>query len=501
MHTDIAQLLKEIERLADPMPVHIAGGPVRDLFIGARIRDIDLVLPENAISMARRLADERGGAFVLLAEEEGVARVILGDLIMDFSQYRNGATSIDHDLRQRDFTINAMALAPDDFLKLLGAKHGNLEKGMDTSRGKILPGPAHSINLIDPCHGLKDLKAGLIRAISRDNLASDPLRLLRAFRFKAELGFMIETETLEYIRNLSPLIKKVAPERASYELDLIMASKQAGDVLKDMNATGLLEAILPEIRAMKGMDQPGFHHLDVLNHCLETLCAMDSLIGDPCRKFRMCSPLRAWIKENNRRIPALKWAALLHDLGKPMARGEKAGRITFYNHDRFGADLATGIAKRLRWTRKNTSFVTKLIRMHMRPFHLLNDLKRGGPTRHAMRRLLNDTGLDYPALFLLAMADSMAGCGPLKPADLDEQLAILWEKVHLFHERLLKPVRKRPRLLTGHDVIRLLGLKPGPLVGKILDMIEEAQVEGIIKDRTQAVAWLKTHFPDNGNIS
>ncbi len=494
---DINRLLKEIRRLASPQPVHIAGGPVRDLIIGRKIRDIDLVLPEDAISIARRIADEKGGAFVMLAEEEGVARVVLDDLIVDFSQYRNGSASIEEDLMQRDFTINAMAMKPDDFLKVLKAGHSRHEG----DGGNPIDLSSITSNLIDPCQGLEDLRAGLIRTIARSNLASDPLRLLRAFRFEAELGFMIESETLEYIHDLSPLIKQVAPERTGHELNLLMASHRAGDVLKHMNSTGLLAAILPETRTMKGIKQPGFHHLDVLEHCLETVCTMDRLLEDPCKKFKMCSPLIAWLKENSQRAPGLKWAALLHDFGKPLTRGEKAGRTTFYNHDRLGADLAANIARRLRWARKDTSFVIKLIKMHMRPFHLLNDLRRGGPTRHAMRRLLNDTGPDYPALFLLAMADSMAGCGPLKPANLDEQLANLWEKVHMFHERLLKPVRKRPRLLTGHDVIMLLNLEPGPLIGKILDRLEEAQIEGAIKDRIQAMAWVKTNFSDNGNIS
>jgi poly(A) polymerase len=190
----------------------------------------------------------------------------------------------------------------------------------------------------------------------------------------------------------------------------------------------------------------------------------------------------------------LKWAALFHDAGKPACMGEKDGRVIFYHHDETGARLVEGIGMRLRWPRREIDFIARLVRLHMRPFHLLNDLRRGGPSLRAMRRLVMEIEADYPALFLLAMADSIAGCGPLKPPELDFELALLWERVHGFYTGHLTRLRQKQRLLTGHDVTARFGLKPGPLIGKALDAIEEARLEGIVDSRDEALSFLETWF-------
>jgi poly(A) polymerase len=149
------------------------------------------------------------------------------------------------------------------------------------------------------------------------------------------------------------------------------------------------------------------------------------------------------------------------------------------------------IGKRLRWPKQKTVFAAKMVRLHMRPFHLLRDLRQGGPTRRAMSRLITETGADYPAIFFLAMADSMSGCGPLKPPELDAELARLWEVVHTFYQDRLKPVKMCPRLLTGHDIQTIFDLSPGPLIGKALDALEVAQVDGVVSTRDEAVGWLR----------
>jgi poly(A) polymerase len=350
------------------------------------------------------------------------------------------------------------------------------------------------LTILDPAGGLADLNNRIIRAIARKNLESDPLRLLRAYRFRSQLDFEIEQHTQVYIKELSSTIDSVASERISHELRLIMESKRAGRTLHEMVQVRLLQALLPEINPMEGMPQPGYHHLDVLDHSLATVKAMEDLIVNPCNKFFSCEPIEGWIIGNSARIPDLKWAAFLHDIGKPACKGEKQGRLTFYRHDHIGSDMVLAIGKRLRWPKQETIFVAKMVRLHMRPFHLLKNLRQGGPTKRAMRRLLAETGADYPAIFLLAMADSMSGRGPLKPLELDAELSRLWEVVHTFYQDRLKPVKMRPRLLTGHDLQRIFSLSPGPLIGKSLDALEEAQVEGAVSTRDEAVSWLKAWF-------
>jgi poly(A) polymerase len=474
-------VLKELKILSSSLEVYMAGGPVRDWLLGREVLDLDLVVPDGAIALARRFAQSTSGHFVMLDEKEKVARVVCKDLVLDFSQYRYAASNIEEDLRQRDFTINAMALP-------LSSAIPFLDDHLQLTIRNLQP------TVMDPTGGLADLDNQMIRAISRKNLESDPLRLLRAFRFRSQLDFEIEQQTWDYIRDLSRYIESVAPERVSHELRLIMNSERAGRTLHEMVQVGLLQALIHEIRSMEGMAQPGYHHLDVLGHSLAAVEAMEDLVVDPCSKFFPCGPMKNWIAENSSKIFDLKWAAFLHDVGKPSCRGEKQGRPTFYRHDHKGSDMVLLIGRRLRWPRKETIFVAKMVKLHMRAFHLLKDLRQGGPTKRAMRRLLIETGADYPAFFLLAMADSMSGCGPLKPLELDTELTRLWEKVHFFYQERLKPVKTRPRLLTGHDLQRIFGLSPGPLIGKALDALEEAQVEGEVGTRDEAVSWLRDWF-------
>jgi len=494
------QLIDKLSQLAGIRQVFVAGGPVRDWLLGREILDLDLVLPRDVINTAGNFAAETGGHFVILDADEGVARVVCRNLTIDFSQYRQGSRTIEDDLKKRDFTINAMAISLTSALPYIDASL----PGSSTR----LTGPDRR-DIIDPEGGLNDLDNRLIRTISRENMISDPLRLIRAYRFRAHLDFEIEPHTMAIIRDLAGFLNSagntgaplkpsssVAAERINHELRLIMESRLAGRTLTEMFHAGLLQAILPETRPMAGMSQPGFHHLDVLDHSLETVCAMEHLLTDPDAKFAEPEALTDWIEKNGSLTPELKWAAFLHDIGKPPCRGEKSGRPTFYHHDHTGAEIAESVGRRLRWPRRSILFTGRLIRLHMRPFHLLHDLRAGGPSRRAMRRLLLEVGDDYPALFLLAMADSMAGCGPLKPPDLDREISDLWARIHAFYLKRLKPVKARPRLITGNDIMKLYGLSPGPLIGKILDAVDEAQVEGILSSRDEAFRWLE-HWLEN----
>ncbi|NPA94665.1 MAG: HD domain-containing protein [Thermodesulfobacteria bacterium] len=478
-------ILQGVASQAGEVEIYVAGGPVRDWLLERGVTDVDLVLRRDAIEIAKLVASRLGGTFVLLDERFQVARVVFKELCLDFSQFRGNATTIKEDLAYRDFTINAMALPLDEVLDDLEA----------VDRGLIYPVNKVSLHLIDPFDGWDDLKKGLIRALSEGNLCEDPLRMLRAFRFMATLGFSIEPKSLEWIENNASQIVGSAPERIDQELDKIMTSSRAGRAFSGLYSSGLLPAILPETREMEGVDQPGFHHLDVLGHLLEALSSMDQLVENPCIKFPNCNPFKDWLEGNRRKISWLKWAAFMHDFGKPSQKATRSdGRVTFYEHDKKGAEMAKEAGKRLRWSREKQRFVALLVRLHMRPFHLLNDLRKSGPSKRAMRRLLDSIGADYPALFLLAMADSMAGCGPMKPEGLDDEIALLFDKIHAFYLKSLRPVEENPPLLTGHDVMSILGIEPGPVVGQALQLVKEAQVEGVISTRQEAEELVRKHF-------
>ncbi len=455
--------------LATKAELYLSGGSVRDLLLNRKICDIDLVVSNKSHELAQFLANKIQASLVVLHVEEGVVRVISPEgIIIDFSEFRGCAKDISHDLELRDFTINALAVP--------------LKEALTT--------PVSSWKIIDPTGGRKDLANQTIRSISKENLEADPLRLLRAYRFFAQLGFTIDMKTRSYISELNTRLLSVASERIARELQLIFETHQAGRTLYLMEEDHLLKVIFPELETARGVKQPSFHHLDVLGHSLLTLDMADQVLKEPKTFFGEGEddPFHSIIFDPERSA-IVRMAALFHDIGKPITFKIR-DRITFYEHDRVGAELFWSIGKRLRFSKKFVKKVTLLIRHHMRPFHLLREFLTGRLTKRAMRRLINACP-DYVSLFLVAMADSLASAGPDKNKDLESYLADLFWEIHNFYQETLSPVSST-RLVTGNDLIEIFGLEPGPIFRELLEKIEEAHVEGKIKDRKQALHYLSS---------
>jgi len=449
-------------------PMYVAGGPVRDWLLGVAAKDLDFTLPRGAVACAREISALLGGAFVLLDEGEDVARVVWQGLTLDFSGFRNQATTIEDDLGQRDFTINAMAVS------------------LDPETGALA-----SFSVIDPLGGAADLAQKLIRTPDVANLLADPLRLLRAYRFAATLGFAIEARTEAAIATHGALLADPARERVAYELGLIMASARAWQTISRMEQSGLLGRVFPELLPGLGLAQPASHHLDVFGHSLEALRCLEKILREPGAYFPGQGGLFSEVALG-KQAALLKWAALFHDLGKPATHRLVGEKITFYNHDQAGAAIFEGIAERLHWPKDDRNRVARLIALHMWPFHLGNARLRTGITRKACLRLVKAAGDDLPGLFLLAMADSLAGQGVGKPEEMEENLAALFLEVRGVYAEYIQPVLARPPLLTGHDLIEVFALEPGPAFKEILDGLVVAQVEGQVADRDQALAWVQT---------
>ncbi|MDX9833763.1 MAG: HD domain-containing protein [Desulfobulbus sp.] len=461
-------------------PLYLAGGVVRDLLRAVGPADIDLTVRTGARLWAARLAELSGGAYVELGRGEDAARVVSGAVTVDFSAFREGAVDILDDLVRRDLTINAMALQIDQLLLVVGAD------SMAT------------ITLLDPTGGQQDLAAGRIRAAGPEAFTADPLRLLRVFRFAACLGFHIEAGTLAMVRQQCGLIVAPAPERISHELDLIMASGQAYRACAQMAKVGLLGVIFPELQAGAGMLQPASHHLDVLGHSLDTLRHMEELTASPVARFPGHGQRLAAFLAIGRNRVRLKWAALLHDLGKPvtcMVNAERGDRITFHNHDRVGADLFRAVARRLRWGNDDTEQVARLISAHMRPFHLANVARSAPLTLRAAIRLVRAAGDSLPGLFLLAMADALAGQGSERLAGMEAELVDLYDHLERVRLEHVAPVQTGPPLLTGWDLIEHLKLAPSPLFKEILAAVEEARMEGTVKDADGALQLARSLAP------
>ena len=456
---------------------YIAGGTIRDWLIGVQSKDLDVTVSRDSFEWAAALAEKLGGTFVPMDEDEDVARVVWQEVCIDFSSFREGAQTIEEDLLKRDFTINSLAVPfPSQFLSSWDS--------------------VESPEILDPAEGQVDLQNKVIRSTSAAVFISDPLRLLRAFRFMATFGFAIEPITEKQIREYSHLLYLVSEERIAYELDAIMAADDSIKTIEAMHENDVLQELVPELYRGVGVEQPSSHHLDVFEHGIAALKHMENVQKDPDTYFPgYGQALHEYLHSGRKKI-LLKWAALFHDLGKPkthMIREDKGGRITFYNHDKEGARIFDIISGRLKWGKDDRNYVSQFISVHMWPFHLNNARKKTGLTPKAYLRLIKAVGEDFHGLFILAMADSLAGRGTGKPPGMEEDMASLYHEVEAAYCQTIKPVLAK-RLLTGNDLMEMFGLEPGPEFREIFDNLENGQVEGKVQDREQAFEWVKNYL-------
>ncbi len=449
--------------------VYVVGGAVRDLLLGRLSPDLDLAIDSDALAFGQEVADALAARFIVLDRGEGVGRLVCHGHIIDIAVFKDKTRTIEEDLARRDFTINAMAVP---LAHWLGDKQGAY--------------------IIDPCGGRADLEQQLIRLVDKNALREDPLRILRGFRLQAHTGFTLDRDFIKLAQEQKNLLVRPAAERISAELQLIFDSSRASRIVQAMAESQILAQVCPEIMSGAGVEQPASHHLDVFEHNLAALRAMDEIILQPGTYFsRSASVMVTYLAEGKRRR-WLRWAALFHDLGKPQTMALQEGRITFYQHDLVGARLFTHMAKRLRFANIDICKVSLLISHHMRPFHLCNILRKAPVSAKACLRLAKSVGDELPGLFLLAMADSLAGQGEAKPQDMEEELALLFDQVQFQIDEHIAPMLTGPPLLTGHDLIAA-GFAPGPVFKRILDDLQQAQVAGEVVDRVAACEWLAAY--------
>jgi poly(A) polymerase len=243
---------------------------------------------------------------------------------------------------------------------------------------------------------------------------------------------------------------------------------------------------------MKGVEQNGYHHLDVYGHSLATVAALEEVLADPSAFFGELAPEVARYARQSPKTVLLKLAALFHDAGKPQVQNRRSDpeRYTFYYHEKVGLEIFTRVASRLRCSQAETRTVTHLIQMHMRPFLLLAAFRVRELSLRALGRLVRAARPELPGLFALAMADSLAGQGPQKPADSEAVLADLADASYQFLRERLEPQERHPKLLNGQDLIRL-GLPPGPRFRQLLTAVEEAQWEGLVQTREEALEMVQ----------
>ncbi len=473
--TDFPQL-KIIQNIArrKKTDVYLVGGFLRDYVIGRKKNDLDFAVEKDALKVARLFADKIKGAYVLLDEERGCARVAKkskGSLYtFDFADFRD--KTFLKDLALRDFTINTLSI--------------NLEDIQSLTKIEDVLG--------DHKRGLKDIKAKRIKRVSVKAFRDDPLRMMRAFSLKATLGFRIELSTLNQIRKESDSIRKVSPERIREELFKILASKNAAATLKAMDRVGLLERIIPQIRGMQDCTQGGYHHLAVWPHSLETVVQLERVFEKEIKKFSeedkedIVQYLDERLSGEHTRGALIKLATLLHDIGKPDTRKKKPeGGFSFHGHENVGKDIVRHIARMLKFSTRERHALEDMVQMHLRPGYLSNFQKPGDKMIY---RYFRDAKEEAVSIVFLSLADQRATRGPLTT----EKAQKHHEKICLgLIEKYLAKKREKPfvRLINGDDLIKKIKIKPSPLFKKILMAVEEQQSLGKITTKKEALALAK----------
>jgi putative nucleotidyltransferase with HDIG domain len=478
----LAALIDRVRTIAagDGIALYVVGGTVRDALLGRESHDLDVAADRDAISLARHLAAALGGHFVELDDVNAIARVVLDAGAVRYIDVAQVQGALEDDMRRRDFTVDALAVA------------------------------AGTTGVIDVTGGVADIGARSLRMTSPAVFDADPLRLLRGARIAAELHLSIDPATEREIAARAATVTSAAGERIRDELARIFALDDAYSALRLLDRLGLLDAILPELVAGRGVTQPGpFHAYDVLEHNLHAVDALDVMLA-PSRPDRpdcglwstlwetfawreesLRAYLAAEMSEGRTRASVLKFAALLHDIAKPQTRTlTDDGNAHFYGHAELGAEIAGRIMRRLRFSAAEVRFVATLVEQHLRPVQLAP--VGVAPTRRALYRFHRDLGDAAEAALLLSLADAASVRG-LTGAAAGEASEPWLHHVRYMNSLLVRSIEEEgilhpPRLITGRDIMARLALPEGPLIGRILEAIREAQATGEVRDAGDALA-------------
>jgi tRNA nucleotidyltransferase/poly(A) polymerase len=443
-------------------PAWLVGGAIRDRLLERRPagpEDVDLAIAGDVEPAARAVARASGGAPFRLSEAFGAWRVVARDGAWRIDLAPLQGETIEQDLGQRDFTVNAMAE------------------------------PLGGGELLDPTGGRTDLSGQRLRAVSKESFARDPLRTLRLPRFVAELGFEPERETGRMASLHAGGLADVSPERIFAELKAMVCSPSALSGLNLCDELGLTAQVLPELSALRGVDQSRYHHLDVHDHTLAVLESVIEIERAPHDAFGSCGDdvgelLSEPLADGLTRGEALRFGALLHDAAKPRTRHDfGGGRVGFPGHDALGADIARAALARLRAGERLQAHVAALTRHHLRLGFLVHERPLSRRTVYRYLRACEPVEVDVT---VLSVADRLATRGRKADEAIGKHLELARE---LLGDALAWRAAGRPApLVRGDELAAELALEPGPRLGELLAQLEEDHFAGEISNRREALA-------------
>lgn len=458
-NTELAHILDQdifhiISSIADKLGVecYVVGGYVRDIFLQRKSNDIDVVVVGSGIQIATELKNSLGKkAHVSIFRNFGTAQVKYKGLEIEFvgarkESYTRGSRkpivengSLEDDQNRRDFTINALAIC------LNKARFGEL---------------------VDPFDGIYDMEDGIIRTPLDPDItfSDDPLRMLRCIRFATQLNFFIEEETFDALERNAERIKIISGERIEEELNKIIMTPTPSKGFVDLHRCGLLQLILPELTNLDIVEtRNGRAHKNNFYHTLEVLDNVSKKSDN------------LW----------LRWAALLHDIGKPKSkRWDNNNGWTFHNHNFIGAKMVSDIFRRLKLPMDaKMKYVRKLVDLHMRPIVIADEIV----TDSAVRRLINDAGDDIDDLMTLCEAD-ITSKNEVRKKRFIENFRIVRSKLHDLKEkdykRLLQPC------IDGTEIMNMFGLKPSKEVGILKATLKDAVLDNRVPNEREPLMQL-----------
>lgn len=453
---------EEADRLQ--LECYVIGGWVRDLLLHRESTDIDVVVVGSGITLAEAVNKRLGkGAHLSVFKTYGTAQVKRGELELEFvgarrESYRHDSRnpivedgSLKDDQNRRDFTINAMAIC------LNKDRYGEL---------------------IDPFDGIGDLEHCIIRTPLDPDItfSDDPLRMMRAIRFATQLGFNLEPETFDAIERNKQRIEIITRERIAEELNKIMLSRRPSEGWLLLDKTGLLPLIFPELAALKGVEvKNGRGHKDVFLHTLKVLDNVAILQQSGLTDSEANGLTTKWSNSPQDGLLWLRWAALLHDIGKPRSKAwDPQAGWTFRNHNYLGAKMVPKIFAKMKMPlNEKMEYVKKMVDLHMRPINLIEDTV----TDSAVRRLLFEAGDDIDDLMLLCHAD-ITSRNEEKKARFHRNYELVRQKMVELEER--DRIRNFQPPVKGDEIMQLLHLEPCSVVGELKAAIKDAILDGVI---------------------
>lgn len=444
----LLKLLQDAGQLAtaDGLDAYAVGGFVRDLLLNRASKDVDIMVIGDGVAFARKLAKHLGTKDVVVYKQFGTALIPYREVVVEVASARRETYSPDSrkpqveytdlrgDLSRRDFTVNALAL--------------NLN-------------PAAFGDLVDAYKGIQDLNDGILRTPldPEKTFDDDPLRMMRAARFAAQLNFKLEPSVRAAMTAMAPRIRIVSQERITEEIIKLLSTDKPSIGFYILQETGLLKRVFPEIAVLGGVeDRDGQRHKDVFHH---TLKVVDN----------------AAERSTDMRV---RFAALVHDIGKPATKRFIPGTgWSYHGHDELGRKMLNEVGRRMRLPRKLTAYLKKMTRLHLRPIALAQQ----GVSDSAVRRLIVEAGDNLQDLMVLCRSD-VTSKDPWRIkryyGNFDRVMTHIEDVVAKDQMRAFQSP------LRGDEIMELLGLPPGPVIGQIKSAIEEAILEGEIENTYEA---------------